>query len=166
MAQSLVRGSGQTHSREGRHRLLRRTGSQSAWSPDNRWIAYTKILPSHFRAVFVYSLDTAKSTQITDGMSDTRFAVFDKNGKYLYFAASTNSGPAIGGLDMSSDGKEVTRSVYLIVLAQGSSFAARAGKRRRKSPRRDKKDADNSKDAPSRKDAKGQRRKSGSGQEQ
>ena len=49
-------------------------------------------------------------------MSDARFAVFDKNGKYLYFAASTNSGPTLAGLDMSSDGKEVTCNVYLIVL--------------------------------------------------
>jgi tricorn protease len=52
-----------------------------AWSPDNRWIVYTKILPNHFRAIFVYSLDSRKSTQITDGMSDSQFAVFDQNGK-------------------------------------------------------------------------------------
>ena len=92
------------------------SGLNPAWSPDNRWIAYTKLLPSHFRAVFVYSLDSGKSTQVSDGMSDTQFAVFDQNGKYLYFAASTNVGPAVGGLDMSTDGKAVTRSVYVVVL--------------------------------------------------
>jgi tricorn protease len=94
------------------------SGLNPSWSPDNRYIGYTKILPNHFRAVFVYSLDSGKSRQVTDGMSDTQFAVFDQNGKYLYFAASTNLGPAVGGLDMSSDGKEVTRSVYLIVLGK------------------------------------------------
>ncbi len=121
-------------------------GLSPAWSPDNRWIAYTKLLPSHFRAVFVYSLDTQKSTQITDGMSDTRFAVFDKNGKYLYFAASTNAGPAVGGLDMSSDGKEVTRSVYVIVLRKDlpSPLAPESDEEK---PATDKKDADSSKDA-------------------
>jgi tricorn protease len=91
-------------------------GLNPAWSPDNRWITYTKVLPNHFRAVFVYSLDSGKSTQITDGMSDAEFVVFDKNGKYIYFTASTNIGPAIGGLDMSTDGKQVTRNVYVIVL--------------------------------------------------
>ncbi|HKN60683.1 MAG TPA: PDZ domain-containing protein, partial [Candidatus Acidoferrales bacterium] len=91
-------------------------GLNPAWSPDNRWIAYTRILPNYFRAVFVYSLDTGKTTQITDGTSDAEYAVFDKNGKYLYFTASTNIGPTVGGLDMSSDGKEVTGSVYMIVL--------------------------------------------------
>jgi tricorn protease len=91
-------------------------GLNPNWSPDNKWIVYTKLLQNHFRAVCVYSLDTAKSTQLTDGLSDAAFAAFDASGKYIYFAASTNVGPAIGGLDMSTDGKQVTRNVYLIVL--------------------------------------------------
>ena len=91
-------------------------GLNPAWSPDGRWLTYTKILPNHFRAVFVYSMDTGKSTQVTDGLSDAEYAAFDANGKYLYFTASTNIGPTVGGLDMSTDGKFVTRSVYLVVL--------------------------------------------------
>jgi tricorn protease len=91
----------------------------SSWSPDSRWIAYTKLLVNHMRAVFVYSLDSKKSTQITDGLSDTESAVFDKSGKYLYFTASTNSGPTKVPLDMSSLGHSVTRSVYLAILRKG-----------------------------------------------
>jgi tricorn protease len=87
-----------------------------AWSPDSKWITYTKMLPSHMRAVFVYSLETGKANQITDGMSDARFAVFDRNGKYLYFTASTNDGPLNGWLDLSSMGRAATRSVYAVVL--------------------------------------------------
>ena len=52
-------------------------------------------------------------------MSDARFANFDKNGKYLYFTASTNAGPSSGWLDMSSFPNQVTRSVYLVVLKKG-----------------------------------------------
>jgi tricorn protease len=91
----------------------------SSWSPDSRWIAYTKLLVNHMRAVFIYSLDSKKSTQITDGLSDTESAVFDKSGKYLYFTASTNSGPTKVPLDMSSLGHSVTRSVYLAILRKG-----------------------------------------------
>ena len=91
-------------------------GLNPAWSPDSQWITYTKILTNHLRAVFVYSLETGKSTQITDGMSDAEFAVFDKNGKYLYFTASTNIGPTTGWLDMSGDALDVTRSAYVVVL--------------------------------------------------
>ena len=49
-----------------------------AWSPDSRWLAYNRILPSRLHAVFVYSLETKKCTQITDGMSDARFPAFDQ----------------------------------------------------------------------------------------
>jgi len=87
-----------------------------AWSPDSRWIAYTRNLPSHMHAVFVYSLESGRTEQITDGMSDARYAAFDRDGKYLYFTASTNAGPTNGWLDLSSFARPVTRSVYVVVL--------------------------------------------------
>ncbi|HXM45894.1 MAG TPA: PDZ domain-containing protein [Bryobacteraceae bacterium] len=86
------------------------------WSPDGKWIAYNKILKNHLRAVFVYSLDSGKSTQITDGFSDANYAQWDKNGKYLYFTASTNRGLSTSWLDMSSIDRKATRSVYVVVL--------------------------------------------------
>ncbi|MGI8744614.1 MAG: S41 family peptidase [Bryobacteraceae bacterium] len=87
-----------------------------AWSPDSKWIAYTKLLKNHLRALYVYSLATGKSQQISDGMSDAEYANFDKNGKYLYFTASTNLGLTTAWLDMSSDEHPVSRSVYMVVL--------------------------------------------------
>ena len=86
------------------------------WSPDNKWIAYTKQLPSGLHAVFVYSLEQSKTFQVTDGMSDALNPIFDKNGKYLYFTASTNVALTTAGLDMTSDEHRVSRSVYLAVL--------------------------------------------------
>jgi tricorn protease len=86
------------------------------WSPDSRWLAYTKQLRNHLRAVFIYSLEQNKSYQATDGMSDALFADFDKEGKYLYFTASTDVALNTGWLDMSSLNRPVTRSVYVMVL--------------------------------------------------
>jgi len=86
------------------------------WSPDGKWIAYNKILKNHLRAVCVYSLDSGKATQITDGLSDADYTEWDKNGKYLYFTASTNRGLSTSWLDMSSIDRKVTRSVYVVVL--------------------------------------------------
>ncbi|HEV8145963.1 MAG TPA: PDZ domain-containing protein [Bryobacteraceae bacterium] len=87
-----------------------------SWSADSKWITFSKYLPNRLHAVFVYSLETGKSTQVTDGLSDARNPVFDRDGQYLYFTASTNFGPTSSGLDMTSDEHEVTRSVYLAVL--------------------------------------------------
>jgi tricorn protease len=91
-------------------------GLNPVWAPDSKWIAYTKQLPSHLHAVFVYSLDTAKSMQVTDGMSDALYADWDKDGKYLYFTASTDTGLTASWIDMSSINRPVTRSVYVMVL--------------------------------------------------
>ncbi len=87
-----------------------------AWSPDSRFIAYTKQLKNRLATVFIYSLEENKTRQVTDNMSDARFARFDRDGKHLYFTASTNAGPSSGWLDMSSFDRPVTRSVYVVVL--------------------------------------------------
>lgn len=88
------------------------------WSPDSKWLAYTKQLRSQLRAAFIYSLDSGKATQVTDGMSDVLYPNFDRNGKYLYFTASTDMGLSTGWLDMTSVARPITRSVYVIVLAK------------------------------------------------
>jgi tricorn protease len=88
-----------------------------SWSGDSKWIAFSKFMPNHEHAISLYSLESGKATQVTDGMSDARQPAFDRDGQYLYFTASTNYGPTISGLDMTSDEHEVTRSVYLMVLA-------------------------------------------------
>src|SRR5207248_2220780 len=88
-----------------------------AWSPAGKWIAYTKHLPNYLGAIFLYSLADAKSTQMTDGLSDANHAEFDKDGKYLYFTASTNVGPTLEP-DIQSIGKSETRSIYLAVLSK------------------------------------------------
>ncbi len=89
-----------------------------AWSPDSQWIAYTKQLPSYLHAVFAYDLKSGKAVQLTDGMSDARFPVFDRSGKYLFFLASTNLGLGASWLDMSSIERPVLRSAYVAVLAK------------------------------------------------
>ena len=75
-----------------------------AWSPDSKWLAYSKVLPNELSAIHLYSLADAKSTQVTDGLSDAANPVFDKDGKYLYFTASTNSGEA-SALDIHAVGR-------------------------------------------------------------
>jgi len=99
------------------------------WSSDSRWLAYSKSLDSHLRAVFLYSMADAKATQVTDGMSDAISPAFDAGGKYLYFLASTDYGPRTGWLEMSSIDRPVRRAVYLTVLSstEPSPFLPEAG---------------------------------------
>lgn len=98
-----------------KERLWRGLGGSLAWSPDSQWLAYEKTLPNYMGAVYLYALESGKSSQVTDGMSDARFPVFDADGKYLYFTASTDSGQSLQP-DIHSMTRPVTRSIYLAVL--------------------------------------------------
>jgi tricorn protease len=92
--------------------------TEISWSPDSQWIAYTRDLESELHAIFVYSLAAHTATQITDGMSNAANPVFDPNGKYLYFTASTNNGPSDAGIDLSSLDRTINSGVYVAVLAR------------------------------------------------
>ena len=132
---------------------------QMSWSPDSRWIAYTRQLPNHLHAVFAYAIDQAKTYQLTDGLSDAMFCAFDKDGKYLYFTASTDAALTTGWLDMTSLQRPVTRNVYVIVLKKdgasplapesdeekGQQAAEQADTNKKASPEQDK-DKDKAKD--------------------
>ena len=89
---------------------------EAAWSPDSKFLAYSRNLDNHLRALFIYSFADGKSSQITDGLSDAVSPTFDAGGKYLYFLASTDYGPRTGWLEMSSIDRPVRRSIYLAVL--------------------------------------------------
>ena len=86
------------------------------WSPDSKWLAYAKRLDNQFHAVFVHSLATGRSHQVTDGMSDAISPAWDPAGEYLYFLASTNFALNTGWLDMTSYERPVSRAVYFAVL--------------------------------------------------
>jgi tricorn protease len=86
------------------------------WSPDSKWITYGVINQAFVETVYVYSLDQDRSFAVTDGLSDATEPVFDRSGKYLYFLASTDSGPINNWFSLENSNLTVTRSIYLAVL--------------------------------------------------
>ncbi len=92
-----------------------------SWSPDSKWLAYTRSMDNHLHALFLYSLDSGQSTQLTSQMADSTVPAFDREGKYLYFLASTNAGATSDGLDMTSDLYQVTSNIYAITLAKSTA---------------------------------------------
>ena len=62
------------------------------WSPDSRWLTYSKHLRNRVRTVFIYDVGAKRLHQVTDGRTHTELPCFDANGKYLYFASSPNAG--------------------------------------------------------------------------
>jgi tricorn protease len=91
------------------------------WSSDSKWISYTKVLETNFNVVYLYSLDQQKSFMVTDGLSDATDPVFDPDGKFLYFFASTDAGPVINWFDLSSQDMRMTNSIYLVTLQKDTT---------------------------------------------
>lgn len=89
------------------------------WSPDSKWVAYASRLNTLYRAIFVANVETGEKKQVTDGLADAMFPVWDPNGKYLWFLASTDFGLRSQWLDMTSYDREETFGLYLAILKKG-----------------------------------------------
>jgi tricorn protease len=87
-----------------------------AWSPDSKWLAYAMPNAANITTVYAYSTDQDKTFQVSDGLSDVRNPAFDKDGKYLYFLASTDAGPVNDWFAQSNADMRSTFTVYLAVL--------------------------------------------------
>ena len=59
--------------------------STGVWSPDSRWLAYVKTGASRNPSIWVHSLDSGRSTQLTPDETAETSPVFDPEGRYLYF---------------------------------------------------------------------------------
>jgi tricorn protease len=55
------------------------------WSPDSRWIAYTRKFPRGHAGVALYSVEARRSLPVSDGGFEDRQPVFDGTGRMLYF---------------------------------------------------------------------------------
>lgn len=89
------------------------------WSPDSKWLAFTRMGMTNLQSIHVWSVDQKKSYAVTDALSDAREPAFDPNGKYLYFVSSTDAGPVADWFSQSSTDMRATNAIYLAVLQRG-----------------------------------------------
>ena len=89
----------------------------AAISPEGPWIAFTTRGANVNAALKLYNLDTRSSYDATEGFADIGSPVFSKDGKLLFFAASTNAGSVYGGLDMTTQDRPYRAGLYAVVLA-------------------------------------------------
>ena len=59
-------------------------GFRCSWSPDSRWLTYTRDLENYHTAIFLYDYQNKKLHQATSGYYECYDPTFDPDGKYLY----------------------------------------------------------------------------------
>jgi tricorn protease len=99
----------------------RRDSVEADFSPDGAWLAYTEEQSNANRAMKLYSFATGRSYPVGDALADASAPAFSPDGKYLYFAASTNSGPQQAWLDMSTQERPYRAGLYAAVLASNGA---------------------------------------------
>ena len=96
----------------------RRDQIDAAPSPDGRWLAYTLERPNFHRQLMLHDFESGQNIAVGDALADAASPAFSPDGKFLYFAASTNSGPLQVGLNMTSQERPYRASLYAAVLSR------------------------------------------------
>jgi tricorn protease len=98
-----------------------------AWSPDSRWVAYSKQAQNQYGVIELYSLEAKKVTPVTTDFTNSWQPVFDPEGKNLYFLSNRDYNEVIGAYDVEFSNPKATR-VYLATLRadEPSPFAPRS----------------------------------------
>ncbi len=95
-----------------------RASMSPAWSPDSRWLAYSNRFPNQFRRIVVWSVETGETHVLTDPMADAHSPTWDRDGRHLWFLASTDLGTAAGWANTSAITADPTYGAYVMILRE------------------------------------------------
>ncbi len=111
--------------------------SPARWSPDSKWLAYSKVLPNELSAIHLYSLADAKSTQVTDGYERRRQSRV-RQGRQVSVLHGEHELRRSLGLDIHAVARTSTSSIYLAFWTRRSPLRSlpRATRRKRRQRRR------------------------------
>ncbi len=70
-----------------------------AWSPDSRWLTYSKNGANRHANIMIYDVNDATVYQVTSDFYDDSAPVFDVEGKYLFFRSDRSFDPVYGDMD-------------------------------------------------------------------
>ncbi len=89
------------------------------FSPDSRWITYTKPASNNFSVVYVYHLADKKEYAVTEKWYNSSSPAFSTDGKYLVFCSDRDFNPIYGHLEWNH---VYTRmgGIYLAMLKAGT----------------------------------------------
>jgi tricorn protease len=86
------------------------------WSPDSRWLVYTKVGENNLSSIWVHSLPESKNYRLTSGLTNDSDPVFDPKGRYLYFLSNRDFNLTFSGFEFNYIYTNPTR-VYVAVLS-------------------------------------------------
>ncbi len=86
-----------------------------AWSPDSRWIAYAKPEVEGMTRIYLYSLETKKTYEVTDAWYNSYGPAFSSDGRYLFFISDRDFSPVYSRTEFNHAYLAMSR-IYLVTL--------------------------------------------------
>lgn len=87
------------------------------WSPDSRWVAYSRPERDSKGIIYLYNLSDGKKIPVTDGWYDSGSPTFSADGKFLYLVSNRDFNPTFSGTDFEIAYLNMSK-IYLIPLSK------------------------------------------------
>lgn len=85
------------------------------WSPDSKWMVYTKTEVSGFSSIYVYSFDSKKVERLTSEAFNDFSPIFDPKGQYLFFLSNRDYNLSFSSYEFNYLYHQATR-IYAVPL--------------------------------------------------
>ena len=85
------------------------------WSPDSKWITYSKEDSNDFSVVWIYNIQSGHKFRVTRGWYSSDEANFSTNGKYLVLSSKRNFEPIFSQVEWNYAYNDMEK-IYLVTL--------------------------------------------------
>ena len=92
-----------------------------AFSPDSRWLAYTRVALNRFNIVYVYDIAARREYPVTDRWYSSSSPMFSTDGRYLFFSSARDFNPVYGQTEWNHTYSNMTGLYAVLLRAEDSS---------------------------------------------
>ena len=95
--------------------------TEYVFSPDGKWLAYTKLGDNRYQQVHLYCVADGKHGSISSGFTMDYSPSWDPSGKYLYFLSNRYWNPRLDDIDRQFTVNKSAKPCLVILTKEGKS---------------------------------------------
>lgn len=98
------------------------TLAPGSWSPDSRWLAYTRSRPTRLNGIALYSVERDEVVSLGDGLTSDSGPTFSRDGKYLFFQSGRDFNLRFSAFEFNYVYDRATRPYGFVLAADTPSL--------------------------------------------
>ncbi len=87
------------------------------FSPDSRWITYTRSAENLMEVAYIYNLETGKEYAVSENWYNTTVPAFSADGKYLIYAGARDFNPIYSSIEWNAAYTSMD-GIYIVMLSK------------------------------------------------